>query len=166
MTYLLDANVFIEAENRYYDFDFCPAFWDWLIHRQDIVCSIDKVKEELLQYNDELTTWVKENIEHISFKPFDEESTAHFKAINRWMEEQKYKPAAIDKFRRDADYYLIAYAKAHGLTVVTQEVSAPHAKKIIKIPDVCEALRIECMNTFDMLKIEKARFVLPSLDKA
>ena len=26
--YLLDANVFIEAKNRYYGFDFCPAFWD------------------------------------------------------------------------------------------------------------------------------------------
>lgn len=31
MQYLLDANVFIEAKNRYYGFDFCPAFWNWLI---------------------------------------------------------------------------------------------------------------------------------------
>ncbi len=30
MAYLLDANVFIEAKNRHYGFDFCPAFWDWL----------------------------------------------------------------------------------------------------------------------------------------
>ncbi len=28
--YLLDTNVFIEAKNRYYSFDICPAFWGWL----------------------------------------------------------------------------------------------------------------------------------------
>ncbi|ANT65111.1 hypothetical protein Ptc2401_01341 [Prosthecochloris sp. CIB 2401] len=27
MTYLLDANVFIQAKNLHYGFDFCPAFW-------------------------------------------------------------------------------------------------------------------------------------------
>ena len=26
MAYLLDANVFISAENLHYGFDFCPAF--------------------------------------------------------------------------------------------------------------------------------------------
>lgn len=31
MTYLLDANVFIQAKNLHYGLDFCPAFWDWLI---------------------------------------------------------------------------------------------------------------------------------------
>ena len=25
--YLLDANVFIQAKNLHYGFDFCPAFW-------------------------------------------------------------------------------------------------------------------------------------------
>ena len=30
MKYLLDANVFIQAKNLQYGFDFCPAFWDWL----------------------------------------------------------------------------------------------------------------------------------------
>ncbi len=31
MTYLLDANVFIQAKRLYYGFDFCPGFWDWII---------------------------------------------------------------------------------------------------------------------------------------
>lgn len=31
MTYLLDANVFIQAKNLHYGPDFCPAFWQWLI---------------------------------------------------------------------------------------------------------------------------------------
>ena len=31
--YLVDANVFIQAKNLHYGFDFCPAFWDWLIEQ-------------------------------------------------------------------------------------------------------------------------------------
>jgi len=30
MAYLLDANIFIQAKNLHYSFDFCPAFWEWL----------------------------------------------------------------------------------------------------------------------------------------
>jgi hypothetical protein len=29
MPYLLDSNIFIQAKNLHYSFDFCPAFWDW-----------------------------------------------------------------------------------------------------------------------------------------
>jgi len=31
VTYLLDANVFIQAKNLHYGLDFCPAFWEWLL---------------------------------------------------------------------------------------------------------------------------------------
>ena len=41
MTYLLDANVFIQAKNLHYGLDFCPAFWQWLLdkvaERDDVV---------------------------------------------------------------------------------------------------------------------------------
>jgi hypothetical protein len=44
MAYLLDANVFIEAKNRYYGFEICPGFWEWLISENaaDRVFSIEK----------------------------------------------------------------------------------------------------------------------------
>ena len=29
--YLIDANVFIQAKNLHYGFDFCPAFWTRLV---------------------------------------------------------------------------------------------------------------------------------------
>ena len=35
--YLLDANVFIQAKNLHYCFDFCPAYWDWLIQQNHSV---------------------------------------------------------------------------------------------------------------------------------
>lgn len=55
-TYLLDSNVFIQAKNLHYGFDFCPAFWDWLVeqNRADKVTSIEKVADELQAGDDEL----------------------------------------------------------------------------------------------------------------
>lgn len=59
VTYLLDANVFIQAKNLQYGFDFCPAFWDWLDERaaESRVASIEKVLDELKAGGDDLTTW-------------------------------------------------------------------------------------------------------------
>ncbi len=59
MPYLLDANVFIQAKNLHYGFDFCPAFWDWLddTNSLGIVFSVEKVADELLAGNDELAEW-------------------------------------------------------------------------------------------------------------
>ena len=43
LAYLLDANVFIQAKNLHYGFDFCPAFWDWLI-RQNLNGQLYRVE--------------------------------------------------------------------------------------------------------------------------
>lgn len=60
--YLLDANVFIEAKNRYYDFDICPGFWEWIdgAVRLDKVASITRVYDELKEGGDTLAEWVKD----------------------------------------------------------------------------------------------------------
>ena len=61
MTYLLNANVFISAKNLHYGFDFCPAFWDWLIREnaRQRVFSIEKVGDEIEAGGDELADWAK-----------------------------------------------------------------------------------------------------------
>jgi len=48
--YLIDANVFIQAKNLHYNFDFCQGFWGWLREgfEQDVIFSIKKVRAELL----------------------------------------------------------------------------------------------------------------------
>ena len=60
--YLLDANVFIQAKNLHYGFDFCPAFWDWLIteNGRDRVFSVEKVGDELKAGDDALAEWAEE----------------------------------------------------------------------------------------------------------
>lgn len=59
MAYLLDANVFIQAKNLHYGFDFCPAFWDWLVAQNAAgqVFSIEKVGDEINAIADELSQW-------------------------------------------------------------------------------------------------------------
>jgi hypothetical protein len=37
------------------------------------------------------------------------------------------------------------------MTVVTQEVAAPESKTEVKIPDVCKAFDVPCIDTFEML---------------
>jgi hypothetical protein len=58
-----------------------------------------------------------------------------------------------------ADYYICAQALAGDYTVVTFEVPSESRKKV-KIPDVCLAMDIPYINTFDLLRRERARFVL------
>lgn len=58
--YILDANVFIQANNQYYPLEFVPGFWDTLAHKAaaGILGSIDQVRRELEREKDELWAWV------------------------------------------------------------------------------------------------------------
>ncbi len=159
--YLLDANVLIEAKNRYYGFDFCPGFWDFLQRKNanNYICSIDKVKAELIAGSDELAGWAKK--QNIQFYDTDDiKIIAEFAKIDTWIESQEYKQVAVTTFPDGADYYLIAYALANNAVIVTEEV--PNVKRIkkIKIPDVCIGLNIKCINTFDFLRQLNAKFIL------
>ena len=65
----------------------------------------------------------------------------------------------MNTFLQVADYYLVAHAKAHGVTVVTHEVPRDSVRKV-QIPNVCIGLGIKFMTPYEMLRVEKARFVL------
>ena len=160
MTYLLDANVFIQAKNLHYGLDFCPAFWDWLIenNKAGSVFSIEKVGDEIDAGDDELAEWAGEHGEGFFLKP-DEKVAAHFAQVSAWASSQNYEPAAVNTFLQVADYYLITHALAHDFTVVTHEVPANSLKKI-KIPNVCIGLELKFMTPYEMLRTEDARFVL------
>lgn len=161
--YLLDANVFIQAKNLHYGFDFCPAFWDWLV-RENIagkVASIEKVKDEVNGVEDELSEWVS-SLNKNFFLPVDSAVTNQFQTVSIWASTQSYDPAAINTFLQIADFYLVAHAKAHNFTLVTNEKPGNNSVKKIKIPDACFALNISCINPYEMLRRERARFVLGS----
>jgi predicted nucleic acid-binding protein len=160
MAYLLDSNVFIQAKNLHYGFDFCPAFWDWLLlnNTQGTVFSIEKVGDELIAGADDLATWADNRGPGFFIKP-DPLVIPALSSVSTWVAGQGYDQAAVNLFLQQADYYLIAHALAHGMTVVTHEVAAQSVKKI-KIPNVCIGLNVKCMSPFEMLRHERARFVL------
>lgn len=160
MAWLLDANVFIQAKNLHYGFNFCPAFWDWLI-RENLagqVYSIERVGNELLAGADRLSDWASDRGEGF-FLPPDPSITPSLGAVSEWATGQRYEPTAVSTFFQVADYYLIAQAHAESYVVVTHEVAADTVKKI-KIPNVCLGMGITCVNPYEMLGSAGARFVL------
>ncbi len=160
MTYLLDANVFIQAKNLHYGFDFCPAFWDRVDaeHRGGNVFSIEKVGDELIAGADELATWAQQRPSGFFLTP-DSAMIQSLHVASSWANGGGYEPAAVTTFLQVADYYLVAHAHAHGHTVVTHEVVA-HSTKKIKIPNACIDLGVKCVTPYEMLRSERARFVL------
>jgi len=160
MAYLLDANVFMQAKNLHYGLDFCPAFWDWLIARnaEGVVISIEKVGDEIAAGQDDLATWAAARGQSFFLKP-DTALLSALRQVSAWAMGQSYDAAAVSTFLMVADYYLVAHALAHGHHVVTHEVASTSTKKI-KIPDACIGLGIKCLTPFEMLRNERARFIL------
>jgi hypothetical protein len=160
MAYLLDANVFIQAKNLHYGFDFCPAFWEWLIvnNMAKRVFSIEKVGDEIEAGGDDLATWVAQRGSSFFLKP-DSAILPALGSVSNWSTSQNYEPVAVSIFLQVADYYLVAHALAHKHTIVTHEVASPSTKKI-KIPNVCIGLNIKFMTPYEMLRHERARFIL------
>ncbi len=165
--YLLDANVFIQAKNLHYGFDFCPAFWEWLVVQNAAgnVASIEKVADELAAGEDELTSWAKARGSAF-FLPADDAILPAFGTVSAWANGHGYAPAAVATFLQAADYWLVAHALAHEYTVVTHEVSANSTRKI-KIPNACIGLELHCVSSYEMLRCERPTFVLgPERDVA
>lgn len=160
MAYLLDADVFIQAKNRHYGLDFCPAFWEWLVAQNTagLVFSIEKVGDEVEAGDDELTTWAASRGDGFFVKP-DATLLPSLGQVSKWATTAGFEQSAVHTFLEAADYYLVAHALGGKHTVVTHEVVA-NSKKKIKIPNVCIALGVKCMNPFEMLRRERARFIL------
>jgi Domain of unknown function (DUF4411) len=159
--YLVDANVLIEAKNRYYAFDIAPGFWAWLdyAHTQELACSIDAVRDELLDGSDELSEWTKRNKGFL--RSIDEGTTHHFPILATWANSRDFKPSAIAEFTgNNADYLLVAYAREHQHVVVTHERSRPNARGRVLIPDACIAMGVTTSDTFQMLRQTGARLDL------
>jgi hypothetical protein len=160
MAYLLDSNVFIQAKNLHYGLDFCPAFWNWLVESNaaERVFSIEKVGDEIGAGEDELAAWAEERGPGFFLKP-DAAMLPALQSVSTWVTAQTYEPAAVNTFLQIADYYLVAHALAHEHVVVTHEIAANSLKKV-KIPNACIGLKVKCMTPFEMLRTERARFVL------
>lgn len=161
MSYLLDADVFIGAKRRHYGFDIAPGFWQWLegAHNAGVVYTVQKVAEQLDAGKDDLTAWLARmpNTFRVAVLAAD---VGSLRALSNWVSARECTPAAKSTFLASADYYLVAQAHASGRTVVTHEQPAPDALRAVKIPDACEALGVEWITPFEMLRRERVRLVV------
>lgn len=159
---LLDSNVLIEAHRRYYGFDLCPGFWDSVVwfHNQDRLLSLDKVREELEHEQDALIQWATSVMPKSGFAASNEREVLDwFGKLQVWAQVQsQFTAAAKQQFATVADAWLVAYAKAHSLVLVTQEEYRPDARKRIPIPNVCKAFDVQHAHTFDMLRALAIRY--------
>lgn len=59
--YCLDANVLIEAWNKYYSPQLCPTYWEVLkqLGAHNVIFLPKSVAEEILRADDELAAWLK-----------------------------------------------------------------------------------------------------------
>ena len=132
---------------------------DWIIagKQAERVFSIEKVGDEIAAGADELSEWADEQ-KDLFLQPGADIFPA-LGTVSAWATSQNYEPTAINTFLQVADYYLVAHALAQAHVVVTHEIAAATTKKI-KIPNACIGLSIKFMTPYEMLRTERARFVL------
>lgn len=85
---------------------------------------------------------------------------AYAEAIAWVVAQAQFSEAAKAEFGADenADAWVIAFAKAMDATVVTHEKPNPAIRRKVPIPNVCDALKVPYVDTFEMLRKLSTQF--------
>ena len=153
--------MFIEAYRRYYGLDICPGFWDCLLHHcgEHRLLSIDRVHEELKQGGGPLADWADQETSGLFASSREPLVVAEYGNIMAWVHgSAHFLDQAIADFASGADGWLVAHAKVHGKTLVTQEVYNSSIRKRVPLPNVCSEFGVVVANTFEMLRELDAAF--------
>jgi len=149
--YCLDANVLIQAWQKYYNPKFCPDYWKVLIElgKQGKIFIPAAVYDEITKTEDDLSKWLK-----LSNIPIAEISGPVTLSLRKVYESNPVHKNLVDniKGRSLADPWVIAHALHENATVVTKEekVTALNSTKI-RIPNVCQNMGIRCINDFQFI---------------
>jgi len=157
--YVVDSNFFIQAHRVSYPLDIAFSFWNKVKQLADEgkIISIDKVKNEIYDKNDALEKWCMANLPKDFFKDSSQVMVAYGQ-VSAWAisKSAHYLPNALNEFldADEADAFLVAYAltDTSNRVVVTQEISEPNRKNKIKIPEACNALNVQFVNTIKMFR--------------
>jgi len=166
MLYILDSNILIYPNRTTHPFDIHPTFWEKMssILNRDNIESIDKVKSEIYNHEDDLTNWCKSNI-YNEFWNSSTNSIAEYAEIQNWAQTKDYNDRALADFANhtNADPFLASFAlqakrNSQNITIVTLEISSPDSKRIIKLPDVCIEFGIRYIDLNDFFREINAKF--------
>ena len=156
--YCLDANVLIQAWQKYYNPKFCPDYWKVLneLGAKGVIFIPELVYDEIIRTEDDLSKWLK-----TSAIPIINVSEPVTRCLNAIFRANPAHKNLVDntKARSLADPWVIAHALVENATVVTKEekVTASNSTRI-KIPNVCENMGIKWMNDFEFIAELKIRF--------
>ncbi|MGD9590607.1 MAG: DUF4411 family protein [Pyrinomonadaceae bacterium] len=152
MTYWLDSDVFIQAKNKPYKFNRVPQFWIFLSEKLDEgeIRVAKLTYQEITTGKDQLSDWAKlRKSKGMCVSP-SKEVQEKYAEICTHVASSGYHQNQIHEFLKGADGWVIAHAMVEGGTVVTQEVR-DRTKTAIKIPILCKALGVRCIDTYEML---------------
>ena len=157
--YVVDSNFFIQAHRVSYPLDIAFSFWNKVkeLANSGKIISIDKVKDELYDKNDDLEDWCKVNLAEDFFKSTDD-VMAEYGQVTSWAISMNnhYLPNALNEFldADEADAFLVAYSLAddENRVLVTHEDSQPKRKNKIKIPEACSPFNVRFFNTIGCLE--------------
>lgn len=152
LKYCLDANVLIQAWQKYYSPKFCPDYWNILdeLGSQGKILIPKMVQEEITRTDDDLSKWLKKS--HIPVLEINENVTNFLKIV--FTSHPSHKNLVDNtKNRSLADPWLIAHAINENAIIVTKEekVTASNSLKI-KIPNVCDNMGITWINDFQLIE--------------
>jgi len=150
MIYCLDTNVFIQAWTKYYHIDFFGDYWRKLdeLAQAGEVFATSEVKREIDKIDDTLKDWLGER--DYFFKDIDDSVQSCIAEV--FKDPNHHRLVDSTKQRSIADPWVIAHAMAEDAIVVTKEQFEINITKKIKIPNVCEAMGIEWIDDFEMVR--------------
>ena len=150
--YCLDTNVLIEPWQKYYSPRFCPEYWEVIneLGSKGRIFLPEMVFEEITRTDDELSNWLRNS--NIPIHKMNENVIECWKEI---LDSNPLHKFLVDniKSRSLADPWVIAHAMNEKATVVTKEnkETATNTKRI-KIPNVCDNMKIRWINDFQFIE--------------
>lgn len=149
--YCLDTNVLIQAWQKYYSPKFCSDYWNVLndLGAQGRIFLPQMVFEEITRTDDDLAEWLKKS--SIPEYKIDGHVTECLKKI--YANNPAHKNLVDNTKQRSlADPWVIAHALKEGAILVTKEekITATNTTKI-KIPNVCDNMRVPWINDFQLV---------------
>ena len=157
--FLLDTNCFIESAHRWHPFAVFPGFWDGLLEQNQAghLFTIDMVVKEIL--DSEIEGWLKQNPSFIL--PPEQKVLEVYASLVNWVQNHRnFDMTEKNDFHKKADGWLVAYASAYQMTVVSQEERAKAGSHQIKIPNLCEQMGVGCINFPKLIKQLTFKLVL------
>jgi|WetSurMetagenome_2_1015567.scaffolds.fasta_scaffold56739_2 hypothetical protein len=156
--YCLDANVLIQAWQKYYAPEICPDYWEILnkLGSQGRIFLPEEVKNEIIvtddveKTEDDLSKWIKR-----STIPIHKPTEQVIKCWQTILQANPLHKLLVDniKGRSLADPWVISHALSRNATVVTKDnLEIAMNTKRIKIPNVCENMGIRWIDDFTFVK--------------